>query len=74
MKYELVYTRRAVKDIGKLDPKMKSRIGDTLLRFKEDPIAYAETLTDSKLGTYRLRVGITGLYSTLKAMKLSYYE
>lgn len=40
MKYELVYTRRAVKDIGKLDPKTKSRIGDTLLRYKEDPIAY----------------------------------
>lgn len=57
MKYELVYTARAVKDIQKLDEEIKKRIGKTLLRYKEDPLRYSERLTDSSLGTYRFRIG-----------------
>ena len=49
MKYDLVYTRRAVKDIEGLDHKIKDRIGKTLLRYKVDPLRYAERLTDSSL-------------------------
>lgn len=47
MKHELVYTRRAIKDIQKLDIDIRERVGKTLLRFKESPLAYAERLTDS---------------------------
>lgn len=57
MSYELVYTQRAFRDIEKLDPKTKRRLGKILLRYKEDPIRYAEKLTDPKLGTYRFRIG-----------------
>ena len=57
MKYDLVYTRRAVKDIEGLDHKIKDRIGKTILRYKVDPLRYAERLTDSSLGSYRFRVG-----------------
>lgn len=57
MKYEIVYTRRAVKDIQKLDAEIKERIGKNLLRYKESPLTYAEKLTDSQLGTYRFRIG-----------------
>ncbi len=57
MKYELVYTRRAEKDILKLDPETKERIGKTLLRFSKNPLEFAEKLTDSSLGTYRFRIG-----------------
>ena len=57
MKYELVYTRRAVKDIQKLDADSKERIGKNLLRYKQNPLVYAERLTDSRLGTYRFRIG-----------------
>ncbi len=57
MKYDLVYTRRAVKDIQKLDSESKERIGKTLLRYKDNPLIYAEKLTDSQLGTYRFRIG-----------------
>jgi mRNA interferase RelE/StbE len=57
MKYELVYTRRAVKDIQKLDSEAKGRIGKTLLRYRDSPLIYAEKLTDSQLGTYRFRIG-----------------
>jgi mRNA interferase RelE/StbE len=57
MKFDLVYTRRAVKDIQKLDSETKERIGKTLLRYKDNPLIYAEKLTDSRLGTYRFRIG-----------------
>ena len=57
MSYRLVYTQRAVKDIHKLDPKVKSRIGRALLRLEIDPIGYAKRLTNFSSGTYRFRIG-----------------
>ena len=57
MKYRLVYTHRAIRDIRRLEPAVKKRIGKTLLRYEEDPLKYAIRLTESKLGTYRFRIG-----------------
>lgn len=57
MRYKLIYTQRAERDIGRLDSKTKERIGKTLLRFVEDPLKYAEKLSDPALGTYRFRIG-----------------
>jgi mRNA interferase RelE/StbE len=57
MSYQLVYTQRAARDIERLDPIVKRRLGNTLLRYKEDPFRYAEKLSDPKLGTYRFRIG-----------------
>ena len=57
MKYRLVYTRRATRDIRKLEGKVKKRIGDTLLRYSEDPFKYADKITDPRLGSYRFRIG-----------------
>ena len=57
MSYRLVYTRKAVKDIDRLDTGVKNRIGATLLRFKDNPLQYAEPLTDPELGGYRFRIG-----------------
>ncbi len=57
MKYELVYTRRAKRDTKKLEPRTRDRIGKTLLRYAEDPLRFAEKLTDPILGEYRFRVG-----------------
>lgn len=57
MSYRLVYTQRAVKDIDRLDAGVKKRIGATLLRFKDNPLQYAERLTDPELGGYRFRIG-----------------
>lgn len=57
MRYRLVYTQRAVKDIQGLDPKIRERLGKTLLRYEEDPLSHAEKLTQSKLGSYRFRIG-----------------
>ena len=57
MKYRFVYTHRAIKDIQRLEPAVKKRIGKTLLRYEGDPLKYAIRLTESKLGTYRFRIG-----------------
>jgi hypothetical protein len=50
--YSLVYTNRAVRDIKKLSPEIKKRIGQILSRYKQDPHAYSETFIDAKLGTF----------------------
>jgi len=57
VKYELIYTQRAERDIKKLDFKIKDRIGKTLLRFKEEPLRFAEKLSDPILGEFRFRIG-----------------
>jgi len=57
VKYTLIYTQRAERDIAGLDSQTKERIGKTLLRYKEEPLRYAEKLSDPILGTYRFRIG-----------------
>ena len=57
MKYTLFYTQRAERDIARLDSKTKERIGKTLLRYQEEPLEYAEKLSDPILGGYRFRIG-----------------
>ena len=57
MKYKLVYTQRAERDIKKLEPKVKDRIGKALLRFREEPFRFSEKLSNPILGEYRFRVG-----------------
>ena len=57
MTYRLISTRRAVRDIERLDPKTKDRIGKTLMRYEKDPVRHAERLTQSDLGSYRFRIG-----------------
>ncbi|SPP66444.1 Addiction module toxin, RelE/StbE family (fragment) [Nitrospira lenta] len=52
MKYRLVYSHRAIRDIDALESKVKQRIGKTLLRYESDPLKYAETLKQSELGSY----------------------
>jgi mRNA interferase RelE/StbE len=55
--YRLVYTRRAERDIKKLESKTKDRIGKALLRYSEEPLRFAEKLSDPILGEYRFRIG-----------------
>ena len=57
MNFELVYTRRAAKDIQKLDAPTRKRIGKALIKFKESPLDFADKLRGEALGSYRFRVG-----------------
>ena len=57
MNYNLVYTRRAEKDLKKLDSSIKSRIGNALLKLQDNPLLYSDKLSDPALGTYKFRIG-----------------
>jgi len=57
VKYRLVYTERAVKDLSRLSPQTKQRIGETLERYAETPLHYARKMVDPAMGTYRFRIG-----------------
>ena len=57
MSYTLVYTRRAEKDIKKLDPATRSRLGKSLLKLEKNPIQLSEKLSDPKIETYRFWTG-----------------
>ena len=57
MKYRLVYTQRAFKDLKNLDPQVRQRIGQSLKRLENDPLKFARKLTDPRIGSYRLRIG-----------------
>jgi len=57
VKYSLIYTRRAERDIKKLEANTKERVGKALLRYSEEPLKFAEKLSDPILGEYRFRVG-----------------
>lgn len=57
MSYNLVYTRRAGKDIQKLDPVIKRQIGKALLKLQDNPLEHSEKLTNLEIGTYRFRTG-----------------
>ena len=57
MDYSIVITDRALKDIEKLDAKMKERIGSKIRILVKDPLRSTRKLTDPKIGSYRFRVG-----------------
>jgi mRNA interferase RelE/StbE len=57
VKYRILYTQRAVKDISKLDPEVKGRIKKAMEKYSEIPLSYSKKLADTSLGTYRFRVG-----------------
>ncbi len=57
MKYKVILTRRAAKDISSLEPEVKDRIAEALTKYSEDPLSYAKKMVDPSLGTYRFRIG-----------------
>ena len=57
MKYRLVYTKRALRDIEKLDIVVKKQISSKILFLAKNPLKNAKKLIDSRLGQYRWRIG-----------------
>jgi mRNA interferase RelE/StbE len=57
LKYRLVYTKRALRDIKNLDPRVRQRVGQSLKQFESDPLKFAHKLTDPRIGSYRFRIG-----------------
>ena len=56
---KIKFTQRATRSIKKLEISIQSRIKKKLkwLLQQEDPIQFADFLTDSELGQFRFRVG-----------------
>lgn len=57
MDYKIVFTKRTMKDISKLEPEIKEKRGDALRRYGKDPLNYARKMMDPSLGSYRFRIG-----------------
>jgi mRNA interferase RelE/StbE len=57
MNYKIVFTKRAMRDISKLEPEIKEKLGDALRRYGKDPLNYARKMIDPSLGSYRFRIG-----------------
>jgi len=49
MNYKIVLTRRATRDISKLEPEIKENIGEVLKRYCEDPFSHARKMVDPSL-------------------------
>jgi len=57
VRYKILYTGRAVKDLDKLNPTTKERIKESLEKYADIPFNYAKKMVDPALGSYRFRVG-----------------
>lgn len=59
MRYQIVITRRAAKDISKLSVPVQKRIRKKLQQILAlpDPLANSKTLTNKKYGDHRWRIG-----------------
>lgn len=59
MKYSIVFTKSSARDISKLTPAVQKRIKQKLEFYLNSPapLDQAKTLTNSKYGDYRWRVG-----------------
>ncbi len=57
MAHQITITKRAKKDIDKLDVVAKKRLKKALLSLQIDPLSQSKKLIDSRLGRYRYRIG-----------------
>ena len=55
--YKILLTKRALKDLGKIDSDSKIRIGEKLNGLTNDPVGSSKKLSSAIIGTYRFRVG-----------------
>ncbi len=55
--YKIVFTKRALRDLKKLDSNIKKRIGEKLQQYAAAPFNYARKLKHLELGSYKFRIG-----------------
>lgn len=55
--HEIVFTKRSVVDLEKLDDSTKRRILSKLKEYAASPFEFAHKLSDPRIGSYRFRVG-----------------
>lgn len=57
MSYKLVFSKTALKEIKNLDSIVKKKLGKKIKQYSKAPFDYAKRLADTKMGTYRWRIG-----------------
>lgn len=57
MAYKIIYSKNTVRDIKKLDPVVKKKIGKAIVRFSQNPLKFARKITSPTAGKYRWRAG-----------------
>jgi len=57
VRYHIVYTTKAMKDLSKLAPETKERIREALEKYVKTPLDYARKMVDPALGSYKFRIG-----------------
>jgi mRNA interferase RelE/StbE len=65
--YKLVFEKRALNDLNKLDKPIKERIWNKLQEAKEDPFRYFEKLVE--IDGFKLRVGDWRVISDINMAK-----
>ena len=55
--FEIILSQKAVKDFKKLDTNTGLQIARKLKEYSTNPLLYARKLSDSKIGTFRFRIG-----------------
>lgn len=55
--YSILLTKRALKDLDKIDANSRIRIAERLKELTADPFINSKKLTSSIIGTYRFRIG-----------------
>ena len=55
--YEVLVTKRASKDLQKLDPQIRTGIIKKIKEYSNAPYHYARKLIDPAIGSYRFRIG-----------------
>jgi len=55
--FEIILSQKAVKDFKKLDTNTGLQIARKLKEYSANPFLYARKLSDSKIGTFRFRIG-----------------
>ena len=69
-KYSILITKRAKKEIDKLDLVAKKRLKKALLNLMLNPLALSTKLIDHKLGSRRFRVGNHRIIFDLKGNEI----
>ncbi|MFA5856407.1 MAG: type II toxin-antitoxin system RelE/ParE family toxin [Candidatus Pacearchaeota archaeon] len=75
--FSIIFDKRALEDLNKLDTKLKERIWNKLQQCKINPFHYLEHLEDIngfklRVGDYRLIVDIDNSSKTIKVLKIGH--
>ncbi len=70
MAHKLLYTKRAVRDIKKLDRVAQKKLAKALEKLEENPRRLSKKLTLKKIGSYRYRVGNHRVIFDIKGKKI----